>query len=358
MSVKQRLEMLLIRLTQVKNAEVVLLLKQLAALIASGLPLVPCLLTLIEQTTNRRLRYTLIKIKEDIEQGKPLSEAMDSFPRIFPLTVRSTVKVGETSGLLDGAMEQVAGFMEEDATFRGEIITALIYPAIVFTATLGVTGFMVLVVIPQIIPFLEMMGGEMPWNTRLLVTVTAWATENAVTGAYVLGVILLVFVVAQRTQRGRFGLDRLKMKMPLFGQLISYAIIVQFAKTMHLLITSGVTITEALRTVRDVDKNAIVRRAVDVCIGSVLLGESLSEAMAKFKPIFPPLVRSMTRVGEETGTMDAAMKRIGDIHYAVLKSYIKKLNAALEPVLLIFLGLMVGFVAAAMIGGILASYEM
>ena len=127
---------------------------------------------------------------------------------------------------------------------------------------------------------------------------------------------------------------------------------------MHLLITSGVTITEALRTVRDVDKNAVVRRAIDACIGSVLLGESLSEAMGKFKPVFSPLVRSMTRVGEETGTMDASMKRIGDIHYAILKGYIKKLNAALEPVLLIFFGGMVGFVAAAMIGGILASYEM
>jgi type IV pilus assembly protein PilC len=356
--VKEKLELLLVRITQVKNAEVVLLLKQLAALIASGLPLVPCLVTLIEQTTNRKLRYTLSKIKEDVEQGKPLSEAMDKFPRVFPLTVRNTVKVGEASGLLEGAMEQVAGFMEEDASFRGEIITALIYPAIVFTATLAVTGFMVLVVIPQIIPFLEMMGGEMPWNTRLLVDVTNWATENAVTGAYVLGAAVLIFVVAGRTSRGRYMLDSLKTKLPLFGQLISYAIIVQFAKTMHLLITSGVTITEALKTVRDVDKNAVVRRAIDVCIGSVLLGESLSEAMGKFKPVFPPLVRSLTRVGEETGTMDAAMKRIGDIHYTILKSYIKKLNAALEPVLLIFLGGMVGFVAAAMIGGILASYEM
>lgn len=355
---KARLEMLLVRITQVKQAEVVLLLKQLAALIASGLPLVPCLATLIEQTTNRKLRYTLNKIKEDVEQGKPLSEAMDKFPRVFPLTVRNTVKVGEASGLLEGAMEQVAGFMEEDASFRGEIITALIYPAIVFTATLAVTGFMVLVVIPQIIPFLEMMGGEMPWNTRLLVDITTWATKNAVTGAYVLGTAVLIFVVAGRTSRGRYVIDSLKTKLPLFGQLISYAIIVQFAKTMHLLITSGVTITEALKTVRDVDKNAVVRRAIDVCIGSVLLGESLSEAMGKFKPVFPPLVRSLTRVGEETGTMDAAMKRIGDIHYTILKSYIKKLNAALEPVLLIFLGGMVGFVAAAMIGGILASYEL
>lgn len=355
---KEKLELALVRITRVKNAEVVLLLKQLAALIASGLPMIPCLVTMMEQTTNRRLRYTLGKIKEDVERGKPLSEAMDSFPRVFPLTVRNTVRVGEASGLLEGAMEQVAGFMEEEAAFRGEIITALIYPAIVFTATLAVTGFMVLFVIPQIIPFLDMMGGEMPWNTRLLVSITTWATENAITGAYVLGAVVLGFVAAGRTRRGRYVIDSLKTRVPLFGRLISYAIIVQFAKTMHLLITSGVTITEALKTVREVDKNAVVRRAVDACIGSVLLGESLSEAMGKFKSVFPPLVRSMTRVGEETGTMDAAMKRIGDIHYAVLRSHIKKLNAALEPVLLIFLGLMVGFVAAAMIGGILASYEM
>jgi type IV pilus assembly protein PilC len=356
--VKEKLEMLLIRLTQVKKAEVVLLLKQLAALIASGLPLVPCLATLIEQTTNRRLRYTLRKIKEEIEQGKPLSEAMDSFPSIFPLTVRNTVRVGEASGLLEVAMEQVAGFMEEEGAFRGEVITALVYPAIVFTATIGVIGFMVLVVIPQIIPFLEMMGGEMPWNTRLLVDITAWATANVPAAAPLLGAAVLVLMAAGRNRRGRYVMDKLKMRLPLFGQLISYAIIVQFAKTMHLLITSGVSITEALKTVREVDKNAVVHRAVDICIGSVLLGESLSEAMGKFKAVFPPLVRSMTKVGEETGTMDAAMKRIGDIHYAILRSYIKRLNAALEPVLLIFLGGMVGFVAAAMIGGILASYEM
>jgi type IV pilus assembly protein PilC len=233
----------------------------------------------------------------------------------------------------------------------------MIYPAIVFAATLGVTGFMVLVVIPQIIPFLEMMGGEMPWSTKLLINIADFAMHNVPLAAPYLGMTVFGFLLAGRSRRGRYAIDSLKMRLPLFGLLIRYAIIVQFAKTMHLLITSGVTITEALKTVREVDKNAVVRRSIEMCVGSVLLGESLSEAMGKFKSVFPPIVRSMIKVGEETGTMDAAMKRIADIHYSLLRSYIKQLNVALEPVLLIFLGGMVAFMAAAMIGGILAGYE-
>lgn len=282
---------------------------------------------------------------------------MDRFPRVFPLTVRNTVRVGEASGFLDTALQQIAQYMEDQGSFRGELATAMIYPTIVFVATMGVMAFMMLVVIPQIIPFLQMMGGELPWNTKLLIAVTNFATANIKNIGLVLAGSILCFLVMNRTKVGRYRIDLLKMKMPLFGFLIRTSIIVQFAKTMYLLTNSGVTIVDALRTVRDVDKNTAVRRAIDLCIGRVLLGESLSEPMRKVSNIFPPLVRSMVKVGEETGTMDAAMGRIADIHYSILNSYIKKLNASLEPLLLIMLGGMVGFMAAAMIGGILSGYS-
>lgn len=346
----------LVRLTPVKQAELIMMLKQLSALIASGMALVPSLHIMEEQVTNRKLRVTLRRMRQEIEQGKSLSEAFDGFPRIFPVTVRSTIRVGETSGLLETAMEQITQFMEEQSAIRGGVVTALIYPAIVFVATMGLLVFMVLVVIPQIIPFLEMMGGEMPWNTRLLIDVTEFAGKNARSGGLALVAAGLLIFVLQKTRLGRYRLDLLKTRMPLFGFLIHNSIIVQFAKTMHLLVSSGVPLVEALTSAREIDKNSVIRRAIDMCISGVLQGESLSEPMRKAAYIFPPLVRSMVKVGEETGTMDASLKRIGDIHYSLLQSYIKRLNATLEPVLLLFLGGMVGFVAAAMIGGIIAGY--
>ncbi len=351
------LKNLQIKLTRIGQNEVILLLKQLSALVSSGLPLVPSLVTLEEQATNRRLKHTLALVRSEVEQGKPLSEGMDCFPRVFPLTVRNTVRVGEASGFMDTALQQIAQYMEEQASFRGEMITAMVYPAIVFVATMGVTVFMLLVVIPQIIPFLQMMGGELPWNTKLLIDVTNYATANIKRISQTVAGGVLLFWALYKTKGGRYRFDQLKMKMPLFGFIIRTSIIVQFAKTMYLLINSGVPIIDALRTVRDVDKNTAVRRAIDLCIGRVLLGESLSEPMRKVPNVFPPLVRSMVKVGEETGTMDAAMGRIADIHYSILHSYIKKLNASLEPMLLILLGGMVGFMAAAMIGGILSGYS-
>ncbi|MBS4030374.1 MAG: type II secretion system F family protein [Clostridiales bacterium] len=351
------LRSLRIRMTRIKQAEIILMLKQLSALVASGLPLVPSLVTMEEQTTNRKFKHTLALVRLEVEQGKSLSEAMDGFPRVFPLAVRNTIRVGETSGLLDTSLQQIAQFMEEQGTFRGELTTALIYPAIVFIATMGVLAFMVLVVIPQIIPFLQMMGGELPWNTKLLISVTNFVTKNIKNIGMALVACIMMFLVIHRTKQGRYRIDLIKMKLPLFGFLIRTSIIVQFSKTMFLLTGSGVTIVDALKTVRDVDKNTAVRRAIDLCIGRVLLGESLSEPMRKVSNIFPPLVRSMIKVGEETGTMDAAMGRIADIHYSILQSYIKKLNASLEPLLLVFLGGIVGFVAAAMIGGILSGYS-
>lgn len=352
----QAVNRFLARLGSVKTAELIILLKQLAALVESGVPIVPSLTILAEQAKNRRLKYTLQEIKIGVESGQSLSEAMDKHPKVFPLTVRNTVRIGEVSGMLDTSINQVTEFLEEQSTLKSAVITALIYPAIVLTATLGVVGFMVLGVIPKIIPFIEMMGGEMPWNTKLLVSVTNYTQNNiksmAMGVASFAGAIFLLY----RTRRGRYYLDYAKMLLPLFGVVIQYNIIVQFSKTMFLLMSSGVTMVESLRTVRETNKNAVVRRAIDRFIGKVLLGESLSESMTKAKELFPPMVGSMVKVGEETGTMDMAMRRIADIHYSILQNYIKRLNAALEPVMLLVLGGLVGFVAAGMIGGILAGY--
>lgn len=351
-----KLNKLLSRLGTVKSTEMVIFLKQFAALIESGITIVSSLSILFNQTKNKCLKFALSDIRSAVEAGMSLSEAMEKHPKIFNKTICSTIRVGETSGLLDTSITQVVEYLDEQAALKREVTTALIYPLIVLTATVGVIAFMVLVVIPQMIPFIEMMGGEMPWNTLLLIEITEYIGQNIETIAISLLSIIAFSLLAYRTRRGKYYMDFAKMYIPFAGIIIRYNLIVQFTKTMYLLLSSGVTIVESLRIVRDANKNAVIRTAIERFIGLVLLGESLSEAILKEKHLFPLIVGSMARVGEETGTMDISMKRIADIHYSILRGYIKKLNSALEPVMLLVLGGLVGFVASGMIGGILAGY--
>jgi type IV pilus assembly protein PilC len=348
---------LLIKISNVKQGDVILTLRQMAALIEAGVSVVSSLAILERQTKNRKLKFTLQKVREEVEGGNALSDAMEKFPKVFPPAITTTVRTGETSGLLDTSIEQIAGYLEERAALKGQLITSLIYPAVVFSATIFVIGFMVGFVIPRIIPFLEMMGGELPWNTRILVTAANLVSGHlkdiglAVLAAASSGILLY------RVRRARYYMDLYMMRLPFFGFIIRYSMIVQFAKTLSLLIGSGVGIVESLRTTQNTIANLAVRDAIDNFIGNILLGEGLADPIAQAGHIFTPMVGSMVKVGEETGNLDASLVRVGNIHKDILESYIKKLNSSLEPFLILTLAGMVGFVAWGMVAGMLSGYN-
>ncbi len=347
---------LLIKLGRVKQSEVVILLWQMAALIAAGVSIVTSLAVLEEQSSNRRLKFILASVRRDVESGKSLSDAMIKFPKTFPAMVTSILKTGESSGLLDTAMERIATYWEERLELLRKIISSLLYPVIVLVVALAVIVFMVSYVLPQVVPLLESLGSEMPWTTKFLVSLADHASGNLDKLGLGLGGLVLMVAVFYYLPAGRYFIDRYKTRLPLLGPIFQYTVVVHFAKTLSLLVGSGVSILDALRATNDTIGNTAVRRVVDRMADRVLRGENLSDPLLKAGNYFPPMVGNMVRVGEETGSVDSSLVMVADIYAKLLQSRIDKMISLIEPILLVGLGGMVGFIAAAMIGAIVSSY--
>lgn len=350
------LNSLLIRIIRVKQSDVVVLLWQMAALIASGVTIVNSLSVLEEQSRNRRLKYILSSVRRDVEAGQSLTDAMLRFPKTFPPMVTSVLKTGEATGLLDTAMERVAAYWEEKLALLRRIITSSAYPAVVLLVSLGVAYYLVSHVVPSIAPLLAMMGGEMPWATEILVYIADNLSANLTKLGIGLGVLVAVMAGVYHLPAGRYFIDRHKTRLPLLGAIFQYTIVVHFAKTLALLINSGVSILEALKATRETVGNRAVRRVIDRMIDRVLHGESLSEPLLRAGNYFPPLVGNMVKVGEETGRVDSSLTMVAGIYAKLLEERINKMISLMEPLLLVVLGGMVAFIAAALVSGILASY--
>lgn len=350
------LSSLLTRLSRVKSYDVVLLLRQLAALIKAGVPIVLSLSILENQSTNRRMKKILASVRQEVEAGNPLSEAMQQFPRVFPPTVTYIIKTGETSGLLDTAIEQVTGYWEERMALKQQIVTSMIYPVIVLLVSIGVVGFIIGYVIPQMMSFLAEMGGDLPWTTQFLVDIGENVSTRLPQIGIGLGAAVLAGVLIYLWPAGRYFIDRHIIKVPVIGVIFQYSSIVFFARTLAMLIGSGIPIVEALRATRDSISNRAVKKVIDEMEESVLAGENLSDPLLKGVKMFSPMVGNMVKVGEETGGVDSSLALVAEIYAKLLESRIKKMISLIEPALLVLLGGIVGFIAVALVGAILASY--
>jgi len=347
---------LLTMLGRVGKSDVVLLFRQLASLLASGVTVVAALQVLEKQAEKRRLRYVLSNLRKGVEAGNPLSDAMAGFPRQFPIMITSIIRAGEMSGLLDDALDRIATQLEESAAFRTQVITGFIYPAVVMTATLAVSAFLVGYVIPRVVPFLKAGGARLPWNTKLLLDVSDFLQGNfAYIGYGVLGAVTLIFLF-RRTDIGRYNVDLYKMRIPLIGPIFRLSAVVQFARTVGTLLASGIPVLESLKAARETVNNAAVRHTIDGMVARVTAGESLSVPIENATGVFPPMLAAVVRVGEETGNMDRALTLAADIHQKMLQTRIKRMNSIIEPALTVILAGLVAFVAWSLIAGMMSMY--
>ncbi|MCL0028285.1 type II secretion system F family protein [Peptococcaceae bacterium] len=351
------LDDILLYFSRVKKTDITLFLKQMASLIAGGVSVVESLSVLEQQTTNRGLKKLIGAIRNDVEAGWPLSAALEKFPKKFPRLVTSVIKTGEASGLLDEAMNQVVGYMEASAALRRQVLTAFLYPSIVLVVTIGVVFFMVGFVIPKIMPFIQMQGGQVPWNTQLLLDINSYVQENL--GNIALGILVSVILLAVLYKIPFTGalIDRYKMVLPVFGSIFQCGMLVHFSKTLHLLLSSGLPVIEAVRATAETISNRAMRQTLTAMSEAVLGGLSLSETMKKAGILFPPLVVTVIKVGEETGNIDRSLQMVNEMYSDSLQRKIKTMTAMIEPVLIIFLGGVVGFVVWGMIAGIMAGYD-
>lgn len=328
---------------KIKPKELMIITRQLATLIGSGLPLLRSLRVLKEQRKGAAV-VVLEKVAADIESGALFSEALAKHPGSFPKIYISMVKAGEAGGALETVLTRLAEFMEKEAKLKGKIKAAMAYPVVISVVATGILFFLMLKIVPTFITIFEdMEAGELPGPTLLLMKISGLITKRwYVIVIFVVSMVIL-FKVLTRIKVTRFYLDMVKMRMPVFGPVISKTIVARFARTFATLITSGVPILQALQIVRDTTGNEVISKGLNEIRNRVREGEGIAGPMLRAK-IFPSMVTNMVAVGEETGQMDAMLEKIADAYEAEVDAAVAAMTSMIEPILIVGMGGIVGFI--------------
>jgi len=322
--------------------------RQFATVINAGLPVVQSLSILQRQAEKQGLKDALKRVREDVETGQNLSDALAKHPRLFNKLYIYLVRAGEVSGNLDGILERIATYMEKQAALRGKIRTALTYPTVVLVIALAVTWFLLTGIVPQFAQILDQLGGELPVITRALIAISDFLRFQWWLLAIIIVAGIVGLIMFRRTPNGRRAIDRLLLRTPVVGTLVQKSAIASFSNTFGLLLRSGVNIIESIDITKGTAGNAIVEDILTETKEAVQRGEQISTTLTKYPRVFPPMVSSMVAIGEETGAVDSMLQKVADFYEREVDEAVESLTAALEPALIVFLGVIVGFIVAGM----------
>lgn len=329
--------------------------RQLATLIDAGLPLLRCLNVLGQQQKAGALKNAVGGIADMVESGSTFSEALAAYPRVFNKLFVNMVKAGEMGGVLEIVLNRLAEFVEKSEKLKSKVKSAMIYPIAVITVAIVVVSLLMVYVVPKFVGVFEGFEIDMPTITTTLINTSTWIKNNAYydhfpyVGMLILipiGVIILMKLLA-KTQSGKMAIDVAKINMPLFGTLVRKIAVARFARTLGTLITSGVPILQALNIVRDTSGNEVVAKAIGNVHDSIREGESVVAPLRDTK-VFTPMLISMMEVGEETGRLPDMLIRIADNYDAEVDNAVEGITSIIEPVLIIFLAVVVGFIVIAL----------
>lgn len=327
--------------------QLILCTRQLATLVKAGMPLLRALRTVSDQVDPGPLREVFVAVARDVESGIKLSEALAHYPRWFPPFYVNMVRAGELGGLLDEILRRLAELLEKQARLRQRVKSALMYPAFVMVAALGILTILMAFVVPTFLNMFTELGSALPLPTRILVGACDlirtwwWAVLAGLAG---LGA---AFKALLQTPGGRRVVDRFTLHAPLFGSLVERLLIARFARTFGTLIASGVPILAALETVRATVTNAVIDEALQDVERSLKSGESLARPM-ELSGAFPPMVTRMVALGEETGQVDRMLMQVADGYEEEVEVQLAGLTQLVEPLLIVFVGGIVGFIVIAM----------
>lgn len=327
--------------------ELVLFTRQMATLTGAGITIVNSLDTLAEQTENVSFKKALIEVRNDVNTGASLSEAMSKHTRIFSEFFINMIRAGESSGMLDDVLEKVATYLEKTNALQKKIKAALIYPAVVTSMAVGITLIMILKVIPVFKDIFSSFGADLPAPTQFMINLSDNARKYFGLAVLVLGIIIVVLRWYSGTERGRLHIDSLKLRMPIFGPLLKKVAISKLCRTLSTLVRSGVPILAALEIVAKTSGNVVVESTIDHVRSSVREGESIAAPMEK-SGIFPPLVTRMVAVGEKTGELEKMLSKISDFFDEQVDTMVDGLTSLMEPMIIAFLGIVIGGIVICM----------
>jgi type IV pilus assembly protein PilC len=332
---------------KVKDKDLAVYTRQFSTMVDAGLPIAQCLTILGEQSESRSLRTVTQQIAKEVEGGATLGDSFRKYPKTFDDLFVNMIQVGESGGVLDVVLQRLSGYIEKAAALKRKVKGAMVYPLTIISVAVLVIIFMMTFVIPTFATMFKNLGADLPLPTKIVLWLSDFTTRYIV--FIIAGIAAFVFAIKKyySTDQGSKVIDALMLKIPIIGTLIQKVAVARFTRTLGTLISSGVPILEGLRITARSAGNRVVERAVMQARTAVTAGRTLSEPL-KGERIFPPMVVHMINVGENTGALDQMLGKIADFYDDEVDTAVTALTSLLEPLMIVFLGVVVGGLVVAM----------
>ncbi|MEW9670845.1 type II secretion system F family protein [Ammoniphilus sp. 3BR4] len=341
---------------KVNKRDIAVFCRQFSTLLQASVGMVESLQVLAQQTVNKPLKKALLAVLEDVRTGTAFSKACQNHPKIFPEMFISMVRAGEASGTLDDVLDRLATFFEKENMIAGKIRSALIYPATVSMLSLTVGFFMMWKIVPNYVSMFQNMGLELPLVTRIVMKLSTFITSFWYLFLMIPIVLLLVIRTVKKTKAGRYRVDYLKLKIPIFGLLFLKSSLARFSRTFSTLFAAAVPIVQIIGIVSHVVGNEVVSRSLEQAKENVKNGQPLVNPFRN-NAIFPPMLVQMIAVGEKTGKLDSMLEKVADFYEDEVERMAGNLRSLIEPLMLIVVSGVVGFIVLAVLLPIFSMYK-
>lgn len=341
---------------RIKREHVMHLSRQIAAFLKAGLPILDAVHSIGADAENSSVRRMMNEIEDGLRTGERFSDTLERYPKVFPEFYRGIVRSAELTGELDTVLARLAHYIERDLEARRKIKSAMIYPIAVAFMSVGTVLVLAVYVLPKFETFFRDLDAELPLPTRMLLGITDFLTDWwwAIVGG--VAVWALLFFLSQRFERGKYVWHAFLLKVPVLGEAIQYALVERFCRVMASMVSAGVNLPEAIRVATDSLRNRVYMRRLNGVTEQMLEGQGLAGPLARTE-LFPGTATSMLRVGEETGSMDTQLETTADYYEDELGYKIAKLTALFEPIVIVVMGLIVGFVAIALVSAMYGVFQ-
>ena len=333
---------------RIKREAVMHLSRQIAAFLRAGLPILEAVHTIGAENENSSVRRMTNEIEDGLRSGERFSDCLDRFPKVFPPFYRGIVRSAELTGELDTVLARLSGYIERDLAARRKLKSAIIYPLIVAAMSMVTVLVLAIYVLPKFEDFFASLDAELPLPTRMLLGLTGFFGHWwwAIVGGF--AALVLLFIAVTRTSAGKYARDALLLKVPVLGETIQYALVERFCRVLGSMVSAGVNLTEGLAVTTEALRNRVYVKRLGEVREQILEGQGIAGPLAR-TGLFPGTATQMLRVGEDTGSLDTQLEVTAEYYETELDYKIAKLTALFEPIVIIVMGLIVGFVAVALV---------
>lgn len=341
---------------RIKREHVMHLSRQIAAFLRAGLPILDAVHSIGAESENSSVRRMMHDIEDGLRTGERFSDTLERYPKVFPEFYRGIVRSAELTGELDTVLSRLALYIERDLEARRKIKSAMIYPIAVAVMSVATVLVLALYVLPRFVEFFESLDAELPLPTRMLLGFTSFLGDWWWAILIGIATISLLFFISQRFERGKYVFHAFLLKVPVLGETIQYALVERFCRVMASMVSAGVNLPEAIRVATDSLRNRVFMKRLNGVTEQMLEGQGLAGPLARTQ-LFPGTATAMLRVGEETGSMDTQLEVTAEYYEDELDYKIAKLTALFEPIVIVVMGGIVGFVAVALVSAMYGIFQ-